>query len=145
MPCTLCLLGTFLGPYWSLIDPPHPIPPRPSTPFPPVPTPPHPRPTPSSPPPTPSPPPFCPAPVFPIRSLLSAQSCHKWRLVRASKADLLFARFWGAPGRRQEGSCLDGSSIFTCAAGPQTGSKMEAKIELLGHPSRYYTHLGLPI
>ncbi len=61
---------------------------------------------------------------------------------RPSKIGPFFGRFWGLPGGPQEGSRLDGSSIFTFAAGPKKGSKMRAKMELFGLPNPHYTHFG---
>ena len=59
------------------------------------------------------------------------------------KLDLFLDRFWG-PGGRQEGSHIDGSSIFTFAAGPRKGSKIGGKMDPCGHPKRHFAHLGLP-
>ena len=50
----------------------------------------------------------------------------------------------GLPGGPQEGSRLDGSSIFTFAAGPKKGSNMGAKMEPFGLPNPNYTHFGAP-
>ncbi len=61
-----------------------------------------------------------------------------------SKIDLFFGRCWGLPGGPQEGSRLDGSSIFTFTAGAKKGSKMRAKMELFGLPNPHYTHFGAP-
>ena len=61
-----------------------------------------------------------------------------------SKLDPCLGRFWGLPGGPQEGSRLDGSSIFTFAAGPKKGSKMEPKMEPFGLPNPNYAHFGLP-
>ena len=49
-----------------------------------------------------------------------------------SKLDPFFGRFWSLPGGPQEGSRLDGSSIFTFAAGPKKAPKWEPKWSLLG-------------
>jgi hypothetical protein len=42
---------------------------------------------------------------------------------RPSKIEPFFGRCWGLPGGPQEGSRLDGSSIFTFAAGPKRAPK----------------------
>ncbi len=62
-----------------------------------------------------------------------------------SKLDPFFSGFWGLPGWPQEGSRLDGSSIFTFAARPKKGSKMGAKMEPFGLPNQNYTHFGAPL
>ncbi len=61
-----------------------------------------------------------------------------------SKLDSFFGRFWALPGGPQEGSRLDGSSIFTFAAGPKKDSKMGANMERFGLPNPNYTHFGPP-
>ena len=62
-----------------------------------------------------------------------------------SKIYLFFlSGFRALPGGPQEGSRLDGSSIFTFTAGAKKGSKMRAKMELLGLPNPNYTHFGPP-
>ena len=62
-----------------------------------------------------------------------------------SKPDQVFGRFGGLPGGPQEGSRLDGSSIFTFAAGPKKGSKMGAKMEPVGLPNPNYTNFKYTI
>ena len=61
-----------------------------------------------------------------------------------SKINLFFGGFRGLPGGPQEGSRLDGSSMFTFTAGAKKGSKMRAKMELFGLPNPHYTHFGAP-
>ncbi len=68
-----------------------------------------------------------------------------WRTEKVSQNDSQK----GLPGGPQEGSRLDGSSIFTFAAEPKKGSKMEAKMELLGSQCHHYTpfssHMSLTL
>ena len=74
----------------------------------------------------------------------SLRDTKKGGLGGPSKLDPFFCRFWGLPGGPQEGSRLDGSSIFTFAAGPKKSSKMGAKMEPSGVPNPHYTHFGAP-
>ena len=72
----------------------------------------------------------------------SLRDTKKGGLGGPSKLDPFLCRFWGLPGGPQEGCRLDGSSIFTFAAGPKKGSKMGAKMECSGFPNPNYTHCG---
>ena len=74
----------------------------------------------------------------------SLRDTKKGGLGGPSKLDPFFRRFWGLPGGPQEGSRLDGSSIFTFAAGTKKGSKMGATMERFGLPNPNYTHFGAP-
>ena len=49
------------------------------------------------------------------------------------------------PGGPQEGSRLDGSSIFTFAAEPKKGSNMGAKMERFGSQGHHYTPFCSPM
>ena len=64
-----------------------------------------------------------------------------WRTQKVSQNDSQK----GLPGGPQEGSRLDGSSIFTFAAEPKKGSKMGAKMERLGSQGRHYTPFCSPM
>ncbi len=74
----------------------------------------------------------------------SLRDTKKGGLGGPSKLDPFFVRFWGLPGGPQEGSRLDGSSIFTFVAGPKKGSKMGAKMEPFGLPNPNRTYFGAP-
>ena len=50
----------------------------------------------------------------------------------------------GLPRGPQESSRLDGSSMFTVAAGPKKGSNMGAKMERFGSQDRHYTPFCSP-
>ena len=64
-----------------------------------------------------------------------------WRTQTVSEND----SFWGLLGEAQEGSRLDGSSIFTFAAEPKKGSKMGAKMERFGSQGHHYTPFCSPM
>ena len=61
---------------------------------------------------------------------------------RPSKTEPFFGRCWGLLGGPQEGSRLDGSSIFPFAAGPKRAPKWEPKWSLLGSQIRTILTLG---
>ncbi len=65
--------------------------------------------------------------------------------VRGERGDLNGLGPEGLPGGPQEGSRLDGSSIFTFAAEPKKGSKMRAKMERFGSQGRHYTPFRSPM
>ncbi len=72
----------------------------------------------------------------------SLRDTKKGGLGGPSKLDPFFGRIWGLPGGPQEGSRLDGSSIFTLQPDPKRVPKWEPKWSLLGSQIRTILTLG---